>query len=93
MLDVSFCVQQRSLVWPEAGTVVQIALGVLTSLLVAIEFIRQSLQMYRVTKRFELSHYMNLLMREGMFYFLAYVHVSPSYFCLHPIKLTLNDDE
>ena len=81
VLDSSFCVAQYgSPIWPEALGTVQITLGALMCLLVAIQFIRQSLQMYKVTKRFELSRYMNLLAREGMFYFLAYVHVSPSHF-------------
>ena len=81
VLDSSFCVvQYGSPVWPEAMAAVQITLGALMCLLVAIQFVGQSLQMYQVAMRFELSRYMNLLTREGMFYFLVYVHVSPSHF-------------
>ena len=78
VLDFSFCVLQNSFpIWLEAVTAVQITLGALMCLLVVIQFIVQSLEMYQVTKQFELSRYMNLVAREGMFYFLAYVHVSP----------------
>lgn len=52
---------------------VLLSLSILLCLLVVIRFIRDSIQMYEATKRFELSHYMNLLTREGMLYFLAYV--------------------
>lgn len=44
-------------------------------LLVGVQSIRQSLQIYRATKRFELGRYVSLLAREGLFYFLAYVHI------------------
>ena len=85
VLDFSFCVLQNGFpIWPEAVTAIQITLGGLMCLLVAIQFIRQSLEMYKVTKRFELSRYMNLLAKEGMFYFLAYVHVSPFHFSVLP---------
>ena len=77
-------VQNGFPIWPEAVLAVQITLGALMCLLVAIQFVRQSLQMYRVTKRFELNRYMSLLTREGMFYFLAYVHVSPFDFFVLP---------
>lgn len=58
-----------------AMDIVQITLGGLMCLLLAIQFIKESLQMYRATRRLELSRYVNLLVREGMFYFIAYVHI------------------
>ena len=91
----SFCVLQLELgsaIWPEVLGAIQITLGALMTLLVAIQFIKQSLQMYRVTKQFELNRYMNLLAREGMFYFLAYVHVSPSH-CLFLLASHQADSE
>ena len=79
VLDFSFCMLQNGFpVWLEAVTAVQITLGALMCLLVTIQFIRQSLHMYQVTKRFEPSRYMNLVAREGLLYFLAYVCLSPS---------------
>ena len=45
-------------------------------ILAIIQFVRQSLQMYRVTKQWQLSKYMNLLVKQGIFYFFVYVLVS-----------------
>lgn len=61
--------------WGKALYIVQITLGGVMCLLIAIQFVRTSLQMYKATKRFQLNRYVNLLVREGMLYFLAYVHV------------------
>ena len=75
MLDVSYCVLQPSptVLLEMAIVVVQMALGVSMCLLVAIQFLKESLQMYKVTKRFQLNRYMNLLAREGTIYSAAYV--------------------
>ena len=91
--DFSFCmVQSRS-----TGSLIvnillvngaQITLGALMCLLVVIRFIRESLQMYKTTKRFRLNHYLNLLVWEGMIYFLVYVHVSS--FLFRTTKLMAN---
>ena len=57
-------------------------------LLVAFQFIKQSLQIDNVTKEFQLNRYMNLLVREGMLYFLTYVlfhaTITASYYEQHP---------
>ena len=87
VLDFSFCLLQLgSPAWPEARGALQVALAAIICVLVAIQFIKQSLQMYKVTKRIELSRYVNRLVREGMFYFLAYVH-----FLFHATKQTVID--
>jgi len=71
VLDFSFCkIADSSVVWNEIMNYVQLALGTLMCLLIAIEFMKQSLQIYKVTKQFQLSCYINLLTREGMVYFL-----------------------
>lgn len=76
VLEFSFCaLQDSSPIWPEAMDAIQLTLGVLMCLLIAYQFIRQSLQMYRATRRFQPSRYMSLLTREGMLYFLAYVYI------------------
>ena len=73
VLDYSFCVAQYygSPIFPEVAAVIQMALGALICLLFAIQFIKESFQMYKVTKQFQLNRYMNLLVREGMVYFFA----------------------
>lgn len=52
----------------------QIVLGSSMCLLVARQFIKESLQTYKATKQFRPNRYMMLLGREGTIYFLAYVH-------------------
>ena len=76
MLDYSFCVWGNfPPIWGEIIDVVQIILGALMCLLVAVRFAKESVQMYTVTKQLRLNRYMNLLVRQGMLYFVAYVHV------------------
>ena len=80
VLDFSYCVVQFSFNALNGNILLinsaEIALGALMCLLVVIQFIRESLQMYKATKRFRLNHYMTLLVREGMIYFVVYVYVS-----------------
>ena len=66
--------------------VTQMTLGASMCLLVAIQFIKELLQMYKATKRFQLNRYMNLLAREGVSYFAAYVEV-PTNPCISPPTL------
>ena len=88
VLDASYCVLQPGLtVYLEmAIVVVQMILGVFMCLLVAIQFIKELLQMYKATKRFQLNRYMNLLAREGTIYFAAYVWI-PISPCISPPML------
>ena len=73
VLNVSYCILRPgpTFLLEMAIVVVQITLGVSMCLLVAIQFIKESLQMYKATKRFQMNGYMNLLAREGMTYFAA----------------------
>ena len=79
--DLSFCVVQFSSIGNSVIVILlvgsaELALGALMCLLVVVQFIRELLQIYKATKRFRPNHYTILLVREGMIYFLAYVHVS-----------------
>ena len=75
-LDYSFCVWGNlPPIWGEILDVVQIALGALMCPLVVVRFVKESIQMYTVTKRFYLNRYVNLLVRQGVIYFIACVHV------------------
>jgi len=74
VLDLSLCVPQASLVVPaEVGDISQLTLGALMCLFIAIRFTRRSFEMYKVTKQYRLGRYMNLLTREGIFYFFVIV--------------------
>ena len=69
----------------------EIALGTLMCLLVVIQFTREALRMYKSMRRFRLNHYMTLLVREGMIYFVVYVYVSS--FLLFPLLCDRANDE
>ena len=45
-------------------------------ILAIIQFMKQSLQMYRVMKQWHSNQYMSLLVTQGLIYFFAYVHHS-----------------
>lgn len=75
VLGFSVCVLQNGpLIWIEIANAVQIALGSLMCLLIIFQFISAAGQVYKATKQFHLNRYMKLLVREGIIYFLAYVH-------------------
>ena len=67
--------QHSAPAWDEVIGTVQITLGVIMCLLVVVQFIKESLQMYKVTRQFRLSRYMNILVSDGMIYFFVYVNV------------------
>jgi len=73
VLEFSFCVSDviSTPIWAQALDSVQIVLGALMCLLVAVQFIKEALQMHSVTKRFQLNRYMKLLVREGVIYFIV----------------------
>ncbi|KAF8128540.1 hypothetical protein EV363DRAFT_1221139 [Boletus edulis] len=73
VLDFSFCVTDDGgfPILAEVTDILQFVLSATLCLLVAAQFIRQALQMYTVTKQWQLNRYMNLFAREGILYFLA----------------------
>ena len=75
VLNFSFCVTSSSgsPVLSDAIDAIQITLGAFMCLLVALQFTREALQTYKATKSFRISCYTNLLVREGMLYFVVYV--------------------
>ncbi|KAF8549553.1 hypothetical protein OG21DRAFT_1525741 [Imleria badia] len=72
ILDVTMCMVEFPLaVWTKAATILEIMISTTMCTLAIGRFITQSLQMYRVTKQWQLSRYMNLLVQQGIVYFLA----------------------
>ena len=60
--------------------ITQLTLAVYMVLLIVIQFVRQSTRMYKLTKRSATTHsrlgqYQELLVKEGLLYFIAYVHL------------------
>ena len=68
--NVSYCkVGTSPVIWTYVTTISQITLGATMCILVIVQFMRQSLQMYSVNKQWQLNRYIKLLVREGILYF------------------------
>ena len=79
LLDFSLCVvQPNTFVWTKVFGIAQIILSGTTCVLAVIQFMRQSFQMYRVTKQWQLNRYMRLMTEQGILYFFACVCIHPS---------------
>ena len=79
VLQFSFCAQSNSATPPvwllDLAFAAAIALGILMCLLTAIRFVKELLQVRRMTNCFHLNRYMKCLARDGMIYFIMYVLV------------------
>lgn len=72
--SLTSCASARVLlVFADFQTSAQLALGAWMCLLVVIQFIKESVRMYRVGKQFLFSEYQKLLVWEGVVYFTWYV--------------------
>ncbi|KAF8135107.1 hypothetical protein EV363DRAFT_1213141 [Boletus edulis] len=57
--------------WTNVAVALQIAHAGAVCILVIAQFLKQSFQMYRATKQWQLNRYVNLLVKQGIFYFLG----------------------
>ena len=81
LLDLSFCVYQSNiLIWTKVSAILQITPSGTLCILAIIQFMRQSFQMYQVTKHWQLNRYMRLMTKQGILYFFACVCIPPSVF-------------
>jgi len=72
VLDLSFCLPvPTSASWGAAADLSQLVHAGVMCILVIIQFTVSSLEMYRATKQWRLGPFINLLVVEGMAYFLA----------------------
>ncbi|KAI9566862.1 hypothetical protein HD554DRAFT_2113274 [Boletus coccyginus] len=70
ILDFSFCVvDPTSFIWAEVTNSVEMVHGTVVCMFAIVQFVTQSLQMYRGTRRWQLNQYMNLLAKQGILYF------------------------
>lgn len=95
MLDFSFCASQyEPPVFFVVVDIAQTTLGVVMCLLIVVRFIREAFQMYKATKRLSFNRYMNLLVREGIIYFIVCVYISlfVFLFCTTTLGLTTISD-
>ena len=74
ILDFSFCVWQNKLPsLTKVVSILQMTHAAAMCVLAIAQFVRQLLQMHRVMKGWQLNRYMNLLVQQGILYFLGYV--------------------
>ncbi|KAF8549538.1 hypothetical protein OG21DRAFT_1500343 [Imleria badia] len=72
ILSFSSCeLQPASLIVPKLASILQITYAAAMCILAIVQFVRQSRQMYRVTKQWQFNRYMSLLVRQGILYFIA----------------------
>ncbi|KAF8135160.1 hypothetical protein EV363DRAFT_1159953, partial [Boletus edulis] len=72
ILDFSVCtVDPTSFIWIRVNSILQITHGAALCTLAVFQFVRQSFEMYHVTREWQLNRYMGLLVREGILYFFA----------------------
>ncbi|KAI9566860.1 hypothetical protein HD554DRAFT_2113247 [Boletus coccyginus] len=77
ILDFSFCVvDPTSFIWAKVTNSVEMVHGGMVCIFAIARFVKQSLQMYHETGRWQLNQYMNLLVKQGILYFFVYVPVS-----------------
>ncbi|KAF8442136.1 hypothetical protein L210DRAFT_3644296 [Boletus edulis BED1] len=72
ILDITVCSFMLSTqTWNIAPATIQCILGCVLCLLVVAKSVRDLLQMYRATRKWQMNRYISLLARDGLFYFLA----------------------
>ncbi|KAF8442324.1 hypothetical protein L210DRAFT_3536329 [Boletus edulis BED1] len=72
ILDISFCTLASTVpTWTNVAVILQITQGGTLCLLGIVQVVRQSLQMYRATKAWQINRYMALLVKQGMLSFFA----------------------
>lgn len=94
ILDVWYCtIGSVPYGWNKAANMTQLIHGGMMFTLVTIRFTWQSLRMYKATRQWRLNQFINLLVVEGVLYFLLYVFISsppPSPCCpIYSIQYTL----
>jgi len=69
-LDSTVCVFVfTTQTWNIASATIQSTLSTFLCILVVAKFVRESLQMHRMTRKWEINRYLNLLIRDGFVYF------------------------
>ena len=82
LLDATVCIGvMNTPSWDIASTIIQFILSTAMCALVMTQFMRESLQMYKATRKLQFNKYMSLLVRDGLLYFFVYVPPFPSTFC------------
>ncbi|KAF8420300.1 hypothetical protein L210DRAFT_3574716 [Boletus edulis BED1] len=78
VLDITVCatvIETRSGI--NLYPIIQCIPSAILSIMVVAQSMKQSLQMYRVTRKWELNRYVALLVRDGVLYFFVYIVPAP----------------
>ena len=81
VIDVAFCnisitnVSSQMLPW--VITTLRLVLAAMLLILAVISTLKGSVVMYKATKKWQPNHYMQLFVKDGIFYFLVYVFPLP----------------
>ncbi|KAF8123689.1 hypothetical protein EV363DRAFT_1355794 [Boletus edulis] len=62
--------------WIIAVTIIQCIFGAVLCIFVVAKFVRDSLQIYRTSRKWQMNRYISLITRDGVFYFLVTLAVS-----------------
>ncbi|KAF8452775.1 hypothetical protein L210DRAFT_3755764 [Boletus edulis BED1] len=72
LLDLTLCnISFSTQTWNNASTITQFILGTVLCVLAVTPLVRESLQMHKTTRKWQLNSYMRLLVREGILYFIV----------------------
>ena len=80
VIDFSFCqglVSNTSFHLALAITTLGMILGIMLLMLAVITTFKESVVLYKVTKQWQPNRYMQLFVKDGILYFVAYVSLSP----------------
>ncbi|KAG9313379.1 hypothetical protein JVU11DRAFT_5697 [Chiua virens] len=76
LLEYSSCYEKNTaIIWVEVTLILQVIFAAVLCMLAIIQFVKQSISMYNLTKQWQLNRYINLLVKEGIVYFIMYVPV------------------
>lgn len=79
-MDLSFCSSSSSntpFIVEVFEVIPRFVLGAMLLILALTQTLKQSVNMYKATKRWQPNRYMRRLARDGIFYFVVYVSVFP----------------
>jgi hypothetical protein len=89
VIDFSFCsisFSNASHSQQMLGTgALRFVFSVVLLILAVISTVKQSVVMYQATKQWQPNHYMQLFMKDGIFYFIAYVSSFPLHIQFHSL--------
>ncbi|KAG9315411.1 hypothetical protein JVU11DRAFT_4562 [Chiua virens] len=92
VLEYSFCTEQFvQPIWSLVTDISQISLAVVLCMAAVVRFGTRSLRMYRATKQWRLDRYINLLVNQGILYFLGIILLNLFTLLSYTTSIATND--